>query len=71
RLLQIGATDGESFYSVLAGPMAILNTSGDTYFEVRPHNRAKDQALPGGLLETSLGFEYIGIFFKCSAKDLP
>jgi hypothetical protein len=70
RLFQISATDGESFYSILAGAVTILNTCGDIDFQVGPNYGTKDQALAGGLLEAGFGFEYLGISFERGAEDL-
>ena len=50
--------------------MAILNTCGDVHVEIGPDDGAKDQALPGSLLQTGFGLEYGGIFFERGAKDL-
>jgi hypothetical protein len=69
-LFQVAATDAESFNSVLAGPMAILKTCGNVYFEVGPDNGAKDQALPSRSLKTCFGLEYGGILVQRSAEDL-
>ena len=41
--------------------MAILNTCGDVHVEIGPDDGAKDQALPGSLLQTGFGLEYGGI----------
>jgi hypothetical protein len=35
-----------------------------------PDDRAKDQALPGSLLQTGFGLEYGGISFERGAEDL-
>jgi hypothetical protein len=50
--------------------VAILKTCGDAYLKIGPDDGAKDQALPGSLLETGLGLEYGGISFERSAVDL-
>src|SRR5206468_8071344 len=70
RLFQIAATHSKSFYSALAGPVTILNTCGDGHIEIGPDDGAKDQALPGSLLETGFGLEYGGISFERGAEDL-
>ena len=50
--------------------MAILNTCGDEHVEIGPDDGAKDQALPGSLLETGFGLEYGGIVVERGAEDL-
>jgi hypothetical protein len=50
--------------------VAILKTGGEAQVEIGPDDGAKDQALPGSLLETGLGFEYRGIVVERGAKDL-
>src|SRR6476659_7390611 len=70
RLFQIAATHSKSFYSALAGPVAILNTCGDVHLEIGPDDGAKDQALPGSLLQTGSGLEYGGIVVERGAENL-
>jgi hypothetical protein len=50
--------------------MAILKTCRNSDLETGPDDGAKDQALPGGLLETCFGLEYGGIVVQRRAKDL-
>ena len=50
--------------------MAILNTCGDEHVEIGPDDGAKDQALPGSLLQTGFGLEYGGIVVERGAEDL-
>ncbi|KAG0505653.1 MAG: hypothetical protein Udaeo_09890 [Candidatus Udaeobacter sp.] len=50
--------------------MAILNTCGDEHVEIGPDDGAKDQALPGSLLQTGSGLEDGGIVVERGAEDL-
>jgi hypothetical protein len=50
--------------------VAILNTCGDVHVEIGPDDGAKDQALPGSLLQTGFGLEYRGIVVERGAEDL-
>jgi hypothetical protein len=70
RLFQVRAAYGKSFYSALAGTMAILNTCGDAYFEIRPRDRAKYQTLSRGLLQAGFRLEDFGISVERRTEDL-
>jgi len=50
--------------------VAILKTGGEAQVEIGPDDGAKDQALPGSLLETGFGLEYGGIVVECGAENL-
>jgi hypothetical protein len=50
--------------------VAILNTCGDVHLEIGPDDGAKDQALPGSLLQTGSGLEYGGIFFERGLENV-
>ena len=47
-----------------------MNTCGDEHVEIGPDDGAKNQALPGSLLQTGFGLEYGGIVVERGAKDL-
>src|SRR6266853_5845186 len=56
--------DGKAFYSAFTSPVTGLDAGRHAHLGARPDNGAKNQPLPGGLLQTSFGFLDSGIFFQ-------
>jgi hypothetical protein len=50
--------------------VTILKTCGDVHVEIGPDDGAKDQALPGSLLQTGFGLEYGGIPFERGLENV-
>jgi hypothetical protein len=69
-LIEGAANHAKSFDPILTGSVTILNSGWHACFEVGPDDGAKNQALPGSLLQTCPGLLDVRIFFQRRAQDL-